>query len=112
MKLRFSRKYRFLAIMLLILIMVSAVGLLTYQGFVKVLDNAKESGKSDPVLNTTKNLIFQLTQAENEVKTYTLTQDSILLDQYDKYAKQIKIELKNLEFDMIKLRCLRLHWIV
>lgn len=102
MKLRFSRKYRFLAIMLLILIMVSAVGLLTYQGFVKVLDNAKESGKSDPVLNTTKNLIFQLTQAENEVKTYTLTQDSILLDQYDKYAKQIKIELKNLEFDMIK----------
>ena len=102
MKLRFSIKYRFLAIMLLILIMVSAVGLLTYQGFVKVLDNAKESGKSYPVLNTTKNLIFQLTQAENEVKTYTLTQDSIFLDQYDKYAKQIKIELKNLEFDMIK----------
>jgi len=102
MKLRFSIKYRFIAIMLLILIMVSEVGLLTYQGFVKVLDNAKESGKSDPVLNTTKNLIFQLTQAENEVKTYTLTQDSIFLDQYDKYAKQIKIELKNLEFDMIK----------
>lgn len=104
MKLQLSIKYRFLAIMILILFMVSTVGLLTYQGFVKVLDNAKESGKSDPVLNTTKNLIFELTQAENEVKTYTLTQDSIFLDQYDDYAKQIKVQLKNLEFDMIKTK--------
>lgn len=86
--------------MILILIMVSTVGLLTYREFVKVLDNAKESGKSDPIVSTTKNLIFSLTQAENKVKTYTLTQDSVFLGQYHKYNKDIRVRLKTLEFEM------------
>lgn len=99
MKFSSSFKYRFLGVMILIFAMVSTVGFLTYKEFVKVLGNAKEYGKSDPIVNSTKNLIFSLTQAENRVKTYTLTQDSLFLAQYVEFTEEIEVQLEQLELD-------------
>lgn len=90
--------------MILILALVSTVGFLTYKEFVKVLGNAKEYGKSDPIVLTTKNLIYSLTQAENEVKTYTLTQDSLFLSQYIEHTKEIEVQLEQLESDKKKTK--------
>ncbi len=88
--------------MLLILALVTAIGFVTYQEFVKVLDNAKESGKPDPTVALTKNLIFSVTDAENKVKTYTLTEDSIFLGQYQTIREGIHQQLEVL--DTLKLK--------
>ena len=84
-------------IMLLILILVGAVGFFTYQEFVKVLDNAKESGKPDPTLAMTKNVIYSVTEAENKVKTYTLTEDTVFLTQYESIREDILDQLSTLD---------------
>ena len=84
-------------IMLLILILVSAVGFITYQEFVKVLDNAKESGKPDPTVALTKNVIYSVTEAENKVKTFTLTEDSVFLEQYQEIRGDILDQLSALD---------------
>lgn len=84
-------------IMLLILILVSAVGFITYQEFVKVLDNAKESGKPDPTVALTKNVIYSVTEAENKVKTFTLTEDSVFLEQYQEIRGDILDQLSVLD---------------
>lgn len=100
MGVKFNITQRFLGIMLLILALVSAVAFFTYKQFVQVLENAKESGKPDPIVNTTKTLITTVTKAENKVKTYTLTEDSLFLEQYEKYRTEIQEQLKELEFEM------------
>lgn len=97
MKVKFSITQGFLMIMLLILALVSAIGFVTYREFVKVLDNAKESGKPDPTVALTKNLIFSVTDAENKVKTYTLTEDSIFIVQYQNIRSEINNQLSVLD---------------
>lgn len=84
-------------IMLLILILVSAVGFITYREFVKVLDNAKESGKPDPTLAMTKNVVYSVTEAENKVKTFTLTEDTLFLEQYEFIREDILEQLSTLD---------------
>jgi len=93
MKLKFSITQGFLMVMLLILVLVSAVGFFTYQQFVKVLDNAKESGKPDPTITITKDVIYNVTEAENRVKTFTLTEDTAFLTEY--------IDIRNVVFDQL-----------
>lgn len=83
--------------MLLILILVSAVGFITYREFVKVLDNAKESGKPDPTLAMTKNVVYSVTEAENKVKTFTLTEDTLFLEQYEFIREDILEQLSTLD---------------
>ncbi|MCR9172626.1 MAG: ATP-binding protein [bacterium] len=97
MKLKFSITQGFLMIMLLILLLVSAVGFITYRDFVKVLDNAKESGKPDPTVAMTKNVIYSVTEAENKVKTFTLTEDTLFLNQYRTIRSNILDQLSTLD---------------
>lgn len=97
MKMKFSITQGFLAIMILILALVSTVGFLTYREFVKVLENAEDSGKPDPTVALTKNLIFSITDAENKVKTYTLTEDTLFLAQYKSVRSDINEQLNALE---------------
>jgi len=97
MKVKFSITQGFLMIMLLILVLVSAVGFITYREFVKVLDNAKESGKPDPTLAMTKNVVYSVTEAENKVKTFTLTEDTVFLTQYESIREDILNQLSTLD---------------
>lgn len=97
MKVKFSITQGFIMGMLLILALVTAIGFVTYQEFVKVLDNAKESGQPDPTVTLTKNLIFNVTDAENKVKTYTLTEDSIFINQYESIRSEIYDQLDVLD---------------
>ena len=91
--------------MLLILVLVSAVGFFTYQQFVKVLDNAKDSGKPDPTITITKDVIYNVTEAENRVKTFTLTEDTIFLTEYHNLRNTIFDQLDRL--DKINLTTIR-----
>lgn len=97
MKVKFSIAQGFILGMVLILALVTAIGFVTYHEFVKVLDNAKESGKQDPTVALTKNLIFSVTDAENKVKTFTLTEDSIFLEQYDTIRSEINNQIAILD---------------
>lgn len=81
----------------IMLLLVTAVGFLTYQEFSKVLENARNSGKADPVVNTTKKLLQQLDKAEIQVKTYSLTKDSLYLDHYEECIGHIEEELLALD---------------
>ncbi|OFZ53239.1 MAG: hypothetical protein A3D92_13760 [Bacteroidetes bacterium RIFCSPHIGHO2_02_FULL_44_7] len=100
MKKRFTIKLKILTATVLILLLVGTVGFLTYRQFNQVLSKLQNSGESDPALKTTKSLIANLSQAEIKVKTYTLTQDSLNLDQYDEYTKKIEHDLQLLKKQM------------
>lgn len=93
---RLSIKQKIVGIILIVLFLVSTVGILTYRQFSKVLVNVSEATKPDLRINMTKNLLFDLTQAENSVKTYTLTHDSLYLDQYQYYSDKIATRLVSL----------------
>lgn len=104
MKNLLSIRQKVLGAMLLILALVATVGFLTYLEFSRVLDNAQNSGKPDPLINTAKNLVHSLTLTEVKVKTYSLTQDTLYLQQYDELRRQIELEVKNLEFQMLRTK--------
>lgn len=82
--------------MLIIVVLVSTVGFLTYRQFTKVLDSVNDSAQPDLRMSLTKDLLFDLSQAENSVKTYTLTHDSLYIEQYERFSKRVHDQLDEL----------------
>lgn len=90
-------KRQFIGIVALILILVGIIGVSTYQQLSKVLIVITDSSKPDEQANITKRLLFDLSQAENYVKTYTLTNDSLYLDQYTNVSIKIGTTLSEID---------------
>lgn len=90
-------KRQFIGIVLLILILVGIVGISTYRQLSNVLIVITESTKPDEQANLTKRLLFDLTQAENNVKTYTLTNDTLYLNQYRQFSNKIEKTIQNVD---------------
>ncbi len=97
-----SITWKITGIITIILLLVSIVGLLTYQRFSNVLDVVTEAAKPDVKTVLAKEILYDLTKAENSVKTYTLTHDTLMLDNYheldlevDSMVSELKLLVKN-----------------
>lgn len=69
-----------LIVLLILLGLVIYIGSYSFQKFSSIVNEVSEASRADSRLLKTKNLSTRITLAENSVKTYGLTKDSIYLD--------------------------------
>jgi CHASE3 domain sensor protein len=79
---RFSFELKILGIMLIILGLVSIMGIYTYQRFSGIVKTISEETRPDMRLLTAKSLMNDISIAENSVKTFSLTKDTLYLNKF------------------------------
>jgi len=94
-----SFKVKVLFVMSLILVLVTIAGFLAYNQFSKIVKDISDAGKPDKNLLTVKELLADLREADDYVKSFTITQDAEFVDNYKEsekkvYASLMKVNLK------------------
>lgn len=89
-------KQQIIALILTVTILVGLVGFLTYRQLTRVLTVVTESSQPNLQITYARQTIFDLSRAENYVKTYTLTNDSMYVEQYRVYKQRINGTLEKL----------------
>lgn len=88
MKKKITFPYLILSVLVILLTIVVVMGVFTYNKFSEIVRDVNQSSRPDLMLVTTKNLLGNLSNAGNSVKTYTLTKDTIYLDKFYKAITQ------------------------
>lgn len=104
--------FSILLILLLLLGLVVYIGSYSYNRFSNIVAEVGEASEADNRLIKTKNLLSRISLAENSVKTYGLTKDSLYLDIYYNAVKssdRIMNTLYQLETDSKKINKLNLQ---
>ncbi len=95
-----SKKHSFrnkiIVIMIILLGLVSVIGIYTYQQFSSIVKSISNDANSDSILVTSKSLLNYIGDAENSVKSFSLTKDTIYLERFYESADKVDVEL--LEF--------------
>lgn len=81
-KVKVKRSYIIVFVLIALLGLVLYVGTYSYTNISRVVDDIEAATVSDGRLVQTKNLLREISSAENSVKTYGLTKNSDYLDQY------------------------------
>lgn len=79
---KLKKSYIIVLVLVLLLGFVLFVGTYSYTNISRVVSDIEAATISDGKLVQTKNLLREISQAENSVKTYSLTKNSTYLDQY------------------------------
>lgn len=98
MKLGLNTKQRILGSIIVILVLVGIVGFSTYQQFSDVVTKVSATTTEDPSISKTKRILEKISESENQIKRYTLTEDSVHFDAFNAIRKEVDfllIDLKN-----------------
>lgn len=82
MKSILSAKQRILGIISAIILMAGAVGVYTYSQFSNVVNKISKMSTEDPGISQARKILSNITQAENKIKRYSLTEDTLFLEQF------------------------------
>lgn len=93
---RFTFKFKILIIMLIALGFVSIIGISAYKQFSAIVSSISNDARPDMRLVTSKSLMNDLSDAENSVKSFSLTKDTLYLDQFYLAAKNTNRRLTDL----------------
>ncbi len=93
---RFTFKFKIIIIMLIALGFVSIIGISAYNQFSAIVSSISNDARPDMRLITSKSLMNDLADAENSVKSFSLTKDTLYLDQFYLSAKNTNIRLARL----------------
>lgn len=85
--------------MVVVLILVSIIGFYTYQRYANVVDVVNDAVRPDMQLITIKGLRNDLSDAENSIKSYSLTQDPVFMLHFDETFIGVNNKL-NLLYDL------------
>lgn len=85
--------------MVVVLILVSIIGFYTYQRYANVVDVVNDAVRPDMQLVTIKGLRNDLSDAENSIKSYSLTQDPVFMLHFDETFIGVNNKL-NLLYDL------------
>ncbi len=85
--------------MVVVLILVSIIGFYTYQRYANVVDVVNDAVRPDMQLVTIKGLRNDLSDAENSIKSYSLTQDPVFMLHFDETFIGVNDKL-NLLYDL------------
>ena len=96
MKKKVTFAYKIGLIMLIMLSMVGVVGIYTYQKFTAIVINVSELTRPDLRIVTAKAILSDLTDAENKVKSFSITEDTIYLNQFYQIVERTEIKLDKL----------------
>ncbi len=91
-----SFQLKVISIMIIVIMLVSLTGFYAYQQFSAIVVNMSNAAKVDMRLVTAKSLINDVYEAENSVKSYSLTKDTTYLDKFYKAAEKSELKLNQL----------------
>ncbi len=86
---QFSFTYKIIATLLVILVLVSVTGIYAYQQFSSIVKSLSDDTRPDMLLVTSKALMNDIIDAENNAKSFSLTKDTLYLDQFYEEAEQV-----------------------
>lgn len=89
MRKRMSFKIKIIVIMSVISVLVTVIGIFVYLQFSGIVKQVKEATRTDLRIVAAKELLNDLTDAENSVKTFTLTRDTVYLNEYDSIVANV-----------------------
>lgn len=93
MKKLFNFEFKVVLLVLIIFILVTITGLLTYQRFSNIVNGITTATRPDLRLVTAHSLENNLIELESSAKTYSLTSDTAYLEQFYKNAEKVEKEL-------------------
>lgn len=99
MKVKVGTKQQILGIIMLIILLVGVIGVYAYRQFSEVVTKVSETTLEDPAVSKTHRVLFNITRAENQIRRYTLTEDSVHLEQFG----VIRSEVDTLLTELVKL---------
>src|SRR5690606_21652552 len=82
--------------MFIVFILVSIIGIYTYKRYSKIVEIVNNAARPDMQLVTIKGLRNDLSDAENSIKSYSLTQDPIFLTHFDETLDLVDNKLTEL----------------
>jgi len=89
MKVTINTKQRIMGIVILVLLLVGGVSAFTYMQFSEVVEKTKETTQIDPAISKSRAIIFNISQAENQIRRYTLSEDSLHLKKFYQIEKDV-----------------------
>lgn len=89
MRKRMSFKIKIIVIMSVISVLVTVIGIFVYLQFSGIVKQVKDATRTDLRIVAAKELLNDLTDAENSVKTFTLTRDTVYLNEYDSIVANV-----------------------
>ncbi|MEX1192270.1 MAG: ATP-binding protein [Brumimicrobium sp.] len=93
---RISFQYKIIAIMIVVILLVSLTGIFTYRRFTNIITKVTEESRVDMRLVTAKSLMNEVFEAENNVKTYSLTKDTTYLEKFYESTDRAYLKLERL----------------
>lgn len=75
--------------MVVISVLLTVIGIFVYIQFSGIVKQVKDATRTDLRIVAAKDLLNDLTDAENSVKTYTLTRDTVYLSEYDSIVANV-----------------------
>ncbi len=94
---RFSFEFKVLGLLFLILAIVAVTGILAYQRLNHIVDTISYESRPDAPLIIVKDILNDLSDAENSVKSYSLTKDDNYLALFYEKARQTDEKLDELQ---------------
>ncbi|MFT5600990.1 MAG: signal transduction histidine kinase/DNA-binding response OmpR family regulator [Flavobacteriales bacterium] len=96
MKKKILFQYKIGLIMIVVLSMVSVISMYTYKRFSEIVQNVSEVTRPDLRIVTAKTILTDVTDAENKVKSFSLSKDTVYLDQFYQIAEKVDLKLNEL----------------
>lgn len=89
MKKGMSFKFKIIIIMIVISVLVTVIGIFVFSQFSGIVKQVKDATRTDLRIVAAKELLNDLTDAENSVKSFTLTRDTVYLSEYDSIVANV-----------------------
>ena len=90
----FERKV--VGLLIIILLFVSASAALVYGNLNKIINEITEEARPDEKLIVMKEMIYDISDAENSVKSYSLTREPAYLDQFEIKTSEVDAKIQKL----------------
>ncbi|WP_027419229.1 ATP-binding protein [Crocinitomix catalasitica] len=97
MKSRYAFEYKILAIIIVVITLVTMIGFYAYNRFSNIVGQVSEAVRPDINLVTAKDILNDLSDAENNVKSYSLTRDATYINKIDTIKKEVDQKLVQLQ---------------
>lgn len=96
MKRSISFEYKISITTFILLVLITIVGIYTYSSYTSIVRNLSSSSEKDVEIADVKSLITNVFEAEIEVKSFSITKDSMYLRNYELFKTEVKGKLLDL----------------
>lgn len=99
MRSKLSFRIKVLLLAFVVLILIGSLGLIAYFQFSGIVVQVSKATETDESIALTKDILNDLTSAENKVKSYTLTRSGTYIAQFDSISETVRKKINRLYRD-------------